>query len=478
MSGAPLAELLAGQPDPLRIPEARGRIDASCRASGTRVVVLDDDPTGTQSVQGVPVLTRWEPEDLRWAFAQPATVFFVLTNSRSLGEAAAADRVREVAEAVDRVARELSTHVVLVSRSDSTLRGHFPLETDTLADVARAHGRPYDAVLLVPAYIDAGRVTVNDVHYARSGDTFIPVGATDYATDATFGYSTSHLRNWVEEKSAGRVAAADVASVTLADIRDGGPDRVRDVLLSCRGGRNVVVNAVDTADLDVFVLGLVAAEATGWRALYRTGPSFVPARAGLTPRPPLTHDELFPGGARSGHGLVVVGSHVDLTTRQLARLRQWDDLRFVELDVPALLDQGRSAGEQDRCAAELITAGQDTVLVTSRQLVAGATGAASLDIARTVSTALVGLTSRLVREAPPAWVVAKGGITSSDIATDGLSVRRATVLGQLFPGIVSAWRHEGGDGDTLVGLPYVVFAGNVGDESTLADAVSLLRGAG
>lgn len=472
-----IGTLLAGQPVSRRIPDARERIDAACRASRTQVVVLDDDPTGTQSVQGVPVLTRWEPDDLRWAFAQPATVFFVLTNSRGLGEPAAAELVREVAEAVERVARELSTPVVLVSRSDSTLRGHFPLETDTLADVARAHGRPYDAVLLVPAYIDAGRVTVNNVHYARSGDQFVPVGKTDYAADATFGYSSSNLREWVEEKSAGRVAADDVASVTLADIRDGGPNRVRDVLLSCHGGRPVVVNAVDTADLDVFVLGLIAAEATGWRALYRTGPSFVPARAGLTTRPPLSHDELFPGGPRPGHGLVVVGSHVDLTTRQLARLRQLDALRFVELDVPALLDPDRSAEEQSRCAAELSTAGQDVVLLTSRQRIAGTSAAASLDIARKVSAALVGLTSRLVREAPPAWVVAKGGTTSSDIATDGLSVRRATVLGQLFPGIVSVWRHEGGDEDGLVGLPYVVFAGNVGDESTLADAVSLLRGA-
>ena len=52
-----------------------------------RLVVLDDDPTGTQCIADLPVLTRWEVPDLRWALQQPTTGFFVLTNTRSLSEA-------------------------------------------------------------------------------------------------------------------------------------------------------------------------------------------------------------------------------------------------------------------------------------------------------------------------------------------------------------------------------------------------------
>jgi uncharacterized protein YgbK (DUF1537 family) len=75
-------------------------------------------------------------------------------------------------------------------------------------------------------------------------------------------------------------------------------------------------------------------------------------------------------------------------------------------------------------------------------------------------------------------VLAKGGITSSDIATNGLEIRRATVVGQLFAGIVSVWLNEGDDQHGLKGLPYVVFAGNVGGETTLSEAVGILRGSG
>jgi uncharacterized protein YgbK (DUF1537 family) len=125
----------------------------------------------------------------------------------------------------------------------------------------------------------------------------------------------------------------------------------------------------------------------------------------------------------------------------------------------------------------LLAAQGDTVLMTSRTRVVGAGGDASLQSTRILSAALVELTRRFVRAADVAWVVAKGPVTSHDVATAGLEIRRATVLGQLFPGIVYVWRAEpspGNDG-RLAGLPYVVFAGNVGDETSLREAERTMR---
>lgn len=469
-----LAELRAGLPAPLVLPQARERIREMNAAAGRTVVVLDDDPTGSQVVHDVPVLTAWEDADLRWALAHPSRTVFVLTNTRSLGAAATRDLLLDLAARVHRVAAEVGTEVVLLSRSDSTLRGHFPLETDVLQQVATDRGRPYDAVLLVPAYLDAGRVTVDDVHYARDGEHYVPVAQTDYATDDAFGYLSSDLGDWVREKAGDR----PVRSLSLADLRTG-VEHVTGLLLGAREGTVVVVNALDESDLEVLALALGAAEATGWRAIGRVGPSFVPVAAGIERRPPLRADEIFVGGARAGRGLVVVGSHVELTTRQVGALLELPGLRTVELDVTALVADDSAAAEIDRCAAALAEAADhgDVLLMTSRQRLVLGTGESSLELARRVSAALVELTRRAVAGVDLAWVVAKGGITSHDVATDGLQVRRATVLGQLFEGIVSVWRNESGDARAeLVGLPYVVFAGNVGDESTLRDAVLALRG--
>ena len=473
------ADLGSGAPAPRSIPDSRKLIREANAQAETWVIVLDDDPTGSQSVHDTPVLTRWDEPDLNWAFDQPGNGFFILTNSRGLNDAEARATMADVAGKIRRTASARGAGYTLIARGDSTLRGHYPLETDLLSGEAQAAGAPYDALILAPAYLAAGRVTVDDIHYVGTGASFVPVGQSSYAKDATFGFTASNLRDYVEEKTGGAVRAGNVVSISLDDIRTGGPDRVRDIILGCSNATPVVVNALDDADLDVVVLGILAAEARGAKVLARSGPSFAAARLGVTGREPLTHDEIFPAGSREGHGLVIVGSHVELTTRQVAHLRaELPDIDAVELDVPRLLDAATTDEELARCGDALVSAlrNGDALLASSRMQITGETGHSSLVIAQTVSAALISLTSRAVQEAPPAWVLAKGGITSSDVATDGLRIRRATVAGQLFPGIVSLWVNEGEDSPELDGLPYVVFAGNVGNDETLADAVKILRG--
>lgn len=479
LSSTTLTALAAGAPQhDTRLGNSREAIRSALDRSSNRVIVLDDDPTGTQSVHGIPVLTAWSLDDLRWAFSQPTAGFFVLTNTRGRAEAEAIEIVTSIAKSVAHVARERNESLTLIARGDSTLRGHYPVETDALAAVAREEAAPYDALLMAPAYFAAGRVTADDVHYADVDGSLVPVGQTSYANDSTFGFHNSNLREYIEEKTDGAVRSSDVTSVNLADIREGGADRVRDIILATVDGAPIVVNALDEVDFDVVVLGLIAAERQGHRVLGRTGPSFVAARLGLTDRGPLTHDEVFPQGPRSGRGLIVVGSHVELTSRQVEHLiERTTDLRVIELDVERFLDPRTSGPEVERCAGQLLSALSlsDTMLVTSRIVVTGDSGDSSLVIARKVSAALSALVARCVESVPLAWVLAKGGITSSDVATEGLGIRRAMVAGQLFPGIVSVWLHECGGHTALAGLPYIVFAGNVGDEATLAEAVAILR---
>ena len=113
----------------------------------------------------------------------------------------------------------------------------------------------------------------------------------------------------------------------------------------------------------------------------------------------------------------------------------------------------------------------DVVLHTSRLLVRRDDAAESLRVARTVSAAVVEVVRRTLAERPPRFVVAKGGITSSDVAAFGLEIRRALVRGPMLPGIVSLWRPVDGPAE---GIPYVVFAGNVGDDRSLLDVVRVL----
>jgi uncharacterized protein YgbK (DUF1537 family) len=467
--------VLTDLPDVREVPGARDAIRAANRDAARRIAVLDDDPTGSQTVHGIGVVTVVEAEAVAAGLAEPGACF-VLTNTRSLPEAEAIALTRDAAGMLLDLEARHGGRVEAISRSDSTLRGHVLAEVRALDAVRRERtGRGCDGVLFAPAYFEAGRFTAGDVHYARIDGVPVPVGETEFARDATFGYSSSNLREFLAERSGGALRAEDVLSVGLGDIREGGPDRVAEILAGASGGAMVVVNAMCDEDLDVVVLGLLAAAAAGRTFLHRTGPSFVRALAGVEPRAPLSAAELG-AVAGGGHGLVVVGSHVGLTSRQLAAARAEGGLVDVELDVMKLIDPATRDARVAQAAARVVAelANHDVLLSTSRVVVRGADADASLEIARTVSSALVEVV-QAARAAALAWVVAKGGITSHDVAVHGLGIRRAEVIGQLLPGMVSVWRTIDAPPE-VAGRPYVVFAGNVGDARTLAEVVATLRG--
>jgi len=441
-------------------------IQAAVRSRGDKVVVLDDDPTGTQTVHDVPVLTTWPVEALRAELANNLPACYLLTNSRSLPLEDARVLNAEIGHHLAAAAAQAGRRYVVVSRSDSTLRGHYPGEVEALAE---ALGGGFDATLIIPAFFEGGRYTIDDIHYVADGDRLTPAGATEFARDAAFGYQASNLRHWVSEKSRGRMAPEAVASLTLEDIRRGGPGRVAERLWEIAAGGVCVVNAASDRDLAVVVGGLLEAEAGGRRFMYRTAASFVPMRAGIARRPLLSSADLHLPA--SGGGLVVVGSHVPKTSGQLAALLARPGIRSIEVSVTAILsDKARAeiAGAVGM-AEQALQNGHDIVIYTSRALVTGADAASSLTIGRRVSDGLSAIVRAIATR--PRYLVAKGGITSSDVATKGLDVMRSMVLGQILPG-VPVWQL--GPESRHPGMAYIVFPGNVGGPEALAEIVAAL----
>ena len=456
----------------------------------TKVVVLDDDPTGTQTVHDIPVLTEWSHETLAAELRAPGPGFYILTNSRAFPTAEACRINREIGERLAFVAAKLAQDFIVISRSDSTLRGHFPDEVDALGSGLRSRrgqeaddsnsqtppphlgGSTSPAILLCPYFEAGGRYTIGDVHYVADGDRLVPAAQTPFAQDATFGYRSSNLREWVEEKSRGRISAAAVTSLALTDIRERGP-HVFAEQLNLRNGQVCIANVACQRDLEVVVFAAMLAEARGAATIYRTGASFVATRMGLELRPLLTGRELSSG--RSTGGLIVVGSYVPKTTEQLAHLFERSDIARVELAVDSVRDAASATDAIVKTAQQvddLLRAGHDAVLYTSRQLVTGDNADESLRIGQRVSAALVEIVRSLVT--PPRFFIAKGGITSSDLATRALGVRRAIVRGQILPGI-PVWQL--GPESRFPGLNYIVFPGNVGGTGALLEAVEECRGA-
>lgn len=437
----------------------------------TKIIVLDDDPTGSQTVHSCLLLTRWDVATLREALLDDAPLFFVLTNTRGMNARQAAEVTREVCHNLKSVLSYLkeegvTIYPIVVSRSDSTLRGHYPVETDVIAEELG----PFDAHFLVPAFFEGGRITRDSVHYLMVNGKPVAVHDTEFAKDSVFGFSTAYLPEYVAEKTKGRIKADDVQRFLLDDVRGDLQKR----LLALRDNVCCVVDAEQQSDLNNFCRHLQTAAEQGKRFLFRSAASLLTSLAQLPPQ--AVKPESMSTYVRGGKpGAVVVGSHVKKTTAQLQELLKQPGIVATEVDVEQI-DANR-----DKLLAEISVAahraheeGLTPVIFTSRVEKVFPDEATRLAFGERVS----GFLMDVVRGLPAdiGFLISKGGITSNDVLSHALELRASRVLGQILAGC-SVVRCPA-DHPRFPNLPVVIFPGNVGDEFGLATVYNRLSSGG
>jgi uncharacterized protein YgbK (DUF1537 family) len=439
---------------------------------GPKIIVLDDDPTGSQTVHSCLLLTRWDVETLLLGLRDPARIFFVLTNTRALPPDQAVAVTRSVCQNLKQaLAIAQIGEFLVVSRSDSTLRGHYPLETDAIA----AELGDFDAHFLTPAFFEGGRLTRGGVHYLMVNGQPTPVHETEFAQDSVFGYHHSYLPDYVAEKTQGRITADQVQVLDLATVRSGCLAQLQGL----RGNQCVAVDAEVQGDLDRFAQDVLEAASQGKRFLFRSAASLLTALAALPPQPVAAAD-LGQYNRQGRSGAVIVGSHVKKTTQQLAPLLAAEGVVPVEVEVGRLQQclQGGDPQDRDRLLQEVLAAahqahhqGKTPVIYTSRQELTFGDVQTRLDFGVQVSALLMDV----VRGLPPTlgFLISKGGITSNDVLSEGLALTTARLLGQVLPG-VSMVRTESNH-PQFPELPVVLFPGNVGDDQALATVYDRLR---
>lgn len=441
-----------------------------------KLVVLDDDPTGVQTVHGVSVYTDWTLESIRSGFAEKNKVFYILTNSRSLTAEETVEVHREIATNTERVSQEMGIPYLFLSRSDSTLRGHYPLETEMLRTGIEKSGGHVDGEILAPFFKEGGRFTIENVHYVKQGNALIPAAQTEFAKDRTFGYTQSSIPAYIEEKSDGAYRAEDVVCISLETLRAMDIDTIEAQLMTVENFGKVCLNAVDYCDLKIFCVALYRSMAKGKTFLFRTAAGLVKIMGGVSDKPLLACRDMMIRGTTYG-GVVVVGSHTQKTTAQLRELLKLDGIVPVEFDSNKVLcGDDAFYAEVDRCVyaeEEIIRSGRTVVCYTCRELLTLENDTKESALLRSVkiSDGVQNLVGRL--KVAPAFVVAKGGITASDVGTKALCVKRANVMGQILPSI-PVW--QTGMESRFPEIPYVIFPGNTGDEGTLCEVVEILMG--
>jgi uncharacterized protein YgbK (DUF1537 family) len=441
-----------------------------CRRSGIRIVVVDDDPTGSQTIYNLPVITSWDQALIEAMMQEDHPGFFILTNSRSLPESEAVAINREIARLAGAAAEKFGYTLLWVSRGDSTLRGHFPAEL-----LALNSGLPQqaDGFVLMPYFQEGGRLTVHGIHYLKEEDRLVPVSCTSFANDPVFRFSTSDLKKYIAEKSGGHIPESAVMSIGIAELQRG-PDAIMPLLSALSGGRFAVADGSCLYHAAALALSLIRLHLQGKRLLVRCAPSLVQALFGIgRPGAALEARQLYSGEPEPAGGLIIVGSFVPQTTRQIRHLLEHTDITGLELVVHKLFDADAAAYLQQLVSgiATQLENGRSVVLYSSRELIGPADRHLHAQAAARISDALV----TVVRKLPvmPRFLVAKGGITGSDIASRGLGIRKAMVLGQLLPG-VQVWKTE--ERAKFSRIPYIIVPGNVGADDYLTRICQKLNG--
>lgn len=427
-----------------------------------KIIVLDDDPTGSQTVHSCLLLMQWDVETLRLGLRDDAPIFFVLTNTRSLTSEKAAAVTREACQNLKQaLTLENIQDFLVVSRSDSTLRGHYPIETDVIASELGA----FDAHFLTPAFFEGGRTTRDSIHYLQVNGVDTPVHETEFARDSVFGYRYSYLPKYVEEKTQGRIQADQVERFLLPEIRQGVLER----LLHLHDNRCCVVDAETQADLNRFAADVLTATTQGKRFLFRSAASLLTALAAL-PAQAIASEAMAQYVRNGKPGAVVVGSHVQKTTEQLQLLLEQPGIVGVEVEVARLLAPDREAA-RSQLLTEILhqtnaiyADGKTSVVYTSRQELSFDNAQTRLDFGEAVSGLLMDVLRNLPSEI--GFLISKGGITSNDILSTGLALRSAWLLGQVLPGVSMV--QTAADHPQFPNLPVVLFPGNVGDATALA----------
>jgi len=365
-----------------------------------------------------------------------------------------------------------------ISRGDSTLRGHGVLEPAILAEELG----PFHATFHIPAFLEGGRTTENGIHYLNG----IPVHTTDFGRDNIFGFSTSDLAKWIEEKSFGKIQAENILHVEIKQLdmafnNEDGFKSLLSFLSKLENNISVVVDAKSPHHLETLAraIKIVSKEK---RFLFRTAASFINSLSGLPPnyRSPADLVSLKSKNNEFEYkpGLIMVGSHVKLATDQLEVLLSDNSCEGLEIpvsklaDIFALEDCQKEILELEAILLSKIDDIFDMkkvpVLYTTREEMKFSSYSKRMNFGLELAEFMAILVGKITNKF--GYIISKGGITTQLLLQKGLNFNQVDLKGQILPGLSIVTSNS-----DQYDLPVVTFPGNLGNENTLLESFRLME---
>ncbi len=446
-----------------------------------KIIIFDDDPTGSQTVYGCPLLLNWDEQTLEKAFKLSSPLIFILANTRSLSSVFAEKKIREICSSLKRfflIQGYYKDDFFYISRGDSTLRGHGVLEPETLDEELG----PFHATFHIPAFFEGGRTTEDGIHYLNG----IPVHKTDFGRDKIFGFSTSDLAKWIEEKSLGKIQAKNILHLEIKQLEmalnnEDDFESLLSFLSKLENNISVVVDAISPNHLEVLAnaIKIISKEK---RFLFRTAASFINSLSGLQSNPKSTLDLVSLKSKNIDFeykpGLIMIGSHVQLATDQLEVLLKDNCCEGLEIPVRKLADifsleySKTEILELEEMLFSKINNILDRkkipVLYTTREEMKFSSHSIRMKFGLELAEFMAILVGKIANKL--GYIISKGGITTQLLLQKGLNYDQVILKGQILPGLSIVQNNSDQNN-----LPVVTFPGNLGDKKTLLESFRLME---
>jgi len=446
-----------------------------------KIIIFDDDPTGSQTVYGCPLLLNWDEQTLEKAFTKSSPLIFLLANTRSLSSDLAVNKTREICSSIKKFFLRQGyskDDYFYISRGDSTLRGHGVLEPAILAEELG----PFHATFHIPAFLEGGRTTENGIHYLDG----VPVHTTDFGRDNIFGYSTSNLSKWIEEKSLGKIQEENILHVEIKQLdmafnNEDGFKALLSFLSKLENNISVVVDAKLPYHLETLAKAIKVLSKEK-RFLFRTAASFINSLSGLPPNPKdttgLVSLKLKNNEFEYKPGLIMVGSHVKLATDQLEVLLNDNSCEGLEIPVSklaaifALKDCQQAILDLEDILLSKIDYILDIkkvpVLYTTREEMIFSSYSKRMSFGLELAEFMAILVRKITNKL--GYIISKGGITTQLLLQKGLNFNQVDLKGQILPGLSIVTSNS-----DQYDLPVITFPGNLGNEKTLLESFKLME---
>ena len=445
-----------------------------------KIIIIDDDPTGSQTVNDCNLILRWDYETLLKGLKDSSNLLFILANTRSLSKEDVKIRLKEICSVLREIINNSSfaeEDFVLISRGDSTLRGHNFVEPDIINELLG----PFDATFYIPAFIEGNRTTVNGNHFVDN----IPINETIFSKDKIFGFNTSNIKELICEQSNYQLDFNNIENIFIKDfeaLETNQPSKLFMQIEKLKNNKKVIVDIMDYSQLDKFS-SIIRSLLKKKKFLFRSAASFISSLSNVkrTQKDHIYFSQLRRknNSDKAMKGLIVVGSYVELTTRQLNKVLEISLCKPIEINVFKLYEFFKIGDNLNlnslkklilNSIRQNLSRESIPVLYTSRKIISPIDKNDLIQFQLFLSVFIAEIVSAIKNEI--GYLISKGGITTNTIISKGLEADSVYLEGQILPGIslvtFDLLEQKGK-------LPIVTFPGNIGNNMSLVTALEILE---